>query len=94
MARTVLLPASLFIVSAVLSVLSLYAAWASLIVGLGLCAYAFARKRRALTSMPGISIQGGLVASPSMRAGLALATAPLLTVVLVLAAMSGLFGRH
>ena len=39
MFRTVLLPVFLFVASVLLAVMSLYAAWLSLIVGMGLCAY-------------------------------------------------------
>ena len=82
MARAVVLPIVLFIAGALMSVMSLYGIWISLIVGLGLCAYSFIRAR------------GAVMTSSSMRAGAALVIAPLLTVLLVLAGMSGVFDRH
>ncbi|AXK39592.1 hypothetical protein DWG20_09130 [Crenobacter cavernae] len=93
MSRGVLLPVTLFVVSAFFSVMSLHAAWASIIVGLALCAYSFVWTRRARAA-PGSAPQTTFAASRSMRAGVALVVAPVLTVLLVLAAMSGLFGRH
>lgn len=89
----VFLPAALFLISAFMSVLSLHAAWASGIVGLGLCAYSFARNRRSVTASVSIA-QSPFTASLSVRTGIALLAAPVVTLLLVAAAMSGLFGRN
>lgn len=88
----VFVPAVLFVISAFLSVMSLHAAWVSAIVGLGLCAYSLARRRRAAAAAES-SGPHPVAASRSMCAGVALLVAPVFTVLLVLAAMGGLFGR-
>jgi hypothetical protein len=88
----VLLPAALFLVSALLSVMSLHAAAASAILGLCLCAYSFARSRRSAAAYVS-SAQTGPSASRTMLAGLALLVAPVATVLVVVAAMAGWFGR-
>jgi hypothetical protein len=94
MVRTVLMPAVLFVVGALLTVMSLYAAWALLAVGLGLCVYSFVQTRRLAERTTGLQSRGPLMASLSMRAGVALVAAPVITVLLVMAAMSGFLGGH
>jgi uncharacterized membrane protein YidH (DUF202 family) len=94
MIRTVVLPIALFVASSFLAVMSLHAAGVSFVGGLGLCAYAVVRARRAATQMPGPQSHPRFMASTEMRAGVALAVAPVITVILVLTAMSGLFGHR
>ena len=89
---SVLLPGVLLLVSALLSVMSLHAAGASAIVGLSLCAYSFARSRRSAAAYKA-SAQTVPTASRTMLAGLALLAAPIVTVLVAVAAMSGWFGR-
>ena len=92
MFRMVLLPVFLFVTSALLAVMSLHAAWLSLIVGVALCAYTLVQSRRAAVQTPGPQVLK--TGSATLRAGIALVAAPVLTVLFALAAMSGLFGRH
>jgi hypothetical protein len=72
--------------------MSLYVAWASLILGLGLCVYSLTQARRLAVSMSEPQSRGAVVASFGMRVGAALVAAPVLTLLVVLAGMSGLFG--
>jgi hypothetical protein len=94
MIRTVVLPVALFVVSALLAVMSLQAAGLSLVIGLGMCAYAFVQARRLPVQLPGQQLGAKVMASAVMRAGVALAAGPTIAVVLVLAAMSGVFGHR
>lgn len=94
MIRTAVLPVVLFVVSALLAVMSLQAAGLSLAIGLGMCAYAFVQARRMPVQVPGQQLGAKVMASAVMRAGMALAAAPTIAVALVLAAMSGVFGHR
>jgi len=93
MIRTVVLPVALFVVSALLAVMSLQAAGLSFVIGLGMCAYAFVQARSLPLQVPGQQLGAKVMASAVMRAGVALVAAPTIAVVLVLTAMSGVFGH-
>lgn len=94
MIRTVVLPVVLFVVSALLAVMSLQAGGLSLAIGLGMCAYAFVQARRLPVHVPGQQLGAKVMASAFMRAGVALAAAPTIAVMLVVTAMSGVFGHR
>jgi hypothetical protein len=84
--KQVVVPALLFIVSAFLSLSVIHLAFASFIVGAAISVLAIVRTRRA-ASLENPKSGSGLL----IRSGVVLMVAPILTVALVVAGMSGLF---
>jgi len=83
--KQVLIPAHLFIVSAFLSLSVIHLAFASLILGAAITVFAVVRAKRAARSE---APDGGTVL---LRSGVVLMVAPVLTVALAVAGMSGYF---
>ncbi|WP_136419739.1 hypothetical protein [Herbaspirillum sp. ST 5-3] len=84
-------------VSAFFFVMTLDAIYVSLAVGVGLRVASLIAARPSATQVQGAQVPGTRLrlaaATPAMRAGLALVLAPVFTIVLVTAAMAGLFSQ-